>query len=151
MNNIATKDQSSICLNVEFMKEQMKKFETMINTADEALADELIDGNAKFFTPASPEPLEGGKGYLSVVYFMRSGFPDVQWHLEDMIAEGNRVAVNWICTGTHTAEFMGVPPIGNQLKARFMNFYHFNESGKIVDDVASEGMIAILRTIGLLK
>ena len=50
-------------------KELMKKFETMINTADEKLAEELVDSNAPFYTPASPEPLYGGKGYLSVVFF----------------------------------------------------------------------------------
>ncbi len=143
--------QRRVNLNIEFIKAQIKKFETMINTADEKLADVLIDRSAKFFTPGSSEPLKGEKGYLSVVHFMRSGFPDVQWHVEDMVAEGNRVAVNWICTGTHTKEFLGIAPTGNQLKARFMNFYSFNESGKIVNDIASEGMIAILRTIGIYK
>lgn len=48
--------------------ETMKKFQVMINTADEEIAKELIDDNAPFFTPASPEPLYGGKGYLSLVY-----------------------------------------------------------------------------------
>jgi hypothetical protein len=29
-----------------------------------------------------------------------------------------------------------------------MNFYYFNDAGKITNDVAAEGMIAILRAIG---
>lgn len=49
-------------------KELIKKFEIMINTADEKLAEELISNDAPFFTPASSEPLYGGQGYLSVVY-----------------------------------------------------------------------------------
>ncbi len=48
--------------------ELIKKFETMINTADEKLAEELVASDAAFYTPASPEPLYGGKGYLSVVH-----------------------------------------------------------------------------------
>lgn len=138
-------------MDIENLKQNIRRFELMINTADEKLADELIDSKAQFSSPASSKPLIGGRGYLSIVYFMRSGFPDVQWHIEDMVVEGNKVAVNWLCEGTHTIEFMGVKPTGNRLRARFMNFYYFNGEGKIVNDVASEGMIAILRTLGVLE
>lgn len=37
----------------------MKKFEKMINTADEQLAQELVASDAPFYTPASSEPLYG--------------------------------------------------------------------------------------------
>ena len=78
---------------VRHHKLAMKKFERMINTNDEALSEELVAPDAAFYTPASPEPLYGGKGYLSVVKWMRGGFSDVQWKLEEMVAEGNVIAV----------------------------------------------------------
>ena len=46
----------------------MKQFEIMINTADEALSQRLISEKASFFTPASPVPLYGGKGYMCFCY-----------------------------------------------------------------------------------
>ena len=138
-------------MSTERNKELMKKFETMINTADELLAEELVDANASFYTPASPEPLYGGKGYLSVVYWMRSGFSDVQWKLEEMIAENDKVAVRWTCIGTHDGEFMGLKPTGKKFSTSIMNFYYFNEQGKITNDIASEGMIGILRGIGAIN
>ena len=52
---------------IEQNKEIMKKFEVMINTNDLVLAQELVSDKASFYTPASPVPLYGGKGYLSVV------------------------------------------------------------------------------------
>ena len=107
-------------------REQMKKFETMINTADENLAEELVAADAPFHTPASPEPLYGGKGYLSVVHWMRKGFSDVQWHIREMAAEGDRVAVRWELTGTHDGEFMGIAPTNKTISVCVMNFYHFN-------------------------
>ena len=73
----------------------MKQFEIMINTADEALSRKLISEKASFFTPASPVPLYGGKGYLSVVHWMRRGFSDVQWKLEEMVAADDKVAARW--------------------------------------------------------
>ncbi len=130
--------------------ELMKKFEIMINTCDEKLAQELVDDNAPFYTPASPEPLYGGKGYLSVVNWMRKGFSDVQWHIKDLIADNDKVAVKWDLTGTHDGEFMGVKPTGKKISVCVMNFYYFNKDGKVTNDVAAEGMIGILRGIGAM-
>lgn len=131
-------------------KATMKRFETMINTANHELAKELVADDAPFYTPASSEPLYGGEGYLSVVYWMRQGFSDVNWKLEDMVAEGNVVAVRWTLSGTHDGEFLGAPASGKHFSTSVMNFYYFNDEGKVINDVAAEGMIGILRGIGML-
>jgi steroid delta-isomerase-like uncharacterized protein len=131
--------------------ELMKKFETMINTADDALGEELVAADAPFYTPASREPLYGGKGYLSIVHWMRTGFSDVQWKAEEMIAQGNKVAVRWTLTATHDGEFMGVKSTGKKVKVTLMNFYYFNDEGKVVNDIAAEGMVGFLRPLGLCK
>ena len=131
-------------------KELMKKFERMINTADDELGAELVADDAPFYTPASPEPLYGGKGYLSVVHWMRQGFSDVQWNLNDMVADEEKVAAYWTLTGTHDGEFLGISPTGNKISVSVMNFYYFNAQGKITNDIAAEGMIGILRGIGVI-
>lgn len=129
----------------------MKKFELMINTNDKALAQELVSEKASFFTPASPEPLYGGAGYLSVVDWMRQGFSDVQWRLEEMVAAEDKAAVRWTLTGTHDGEFLGIKPTGNKISVCVMNFYYFDENGQVINDIAAEGMIGILRGIGAVK
>ena len=136
---------------MERNKAQMRRFETMINTADEVLAEELVANDAPFYTPASPEPLYGGKGYLSVVHWMRKGFSDVRWRLKEMVADEDKVAVLWILTGTHDGEFLGLPATGKKIETTVMNFYYFNAVGKITNDIAAEGMIGILRQLGLSK
>ena len=136
---------------MERNKAQMRRFETMINTADEALAEELVANDAPFYTPASPEPLYGGKGYLSVVHRMRKGFSDVRWRLKEMVADEDKVAVLWILTGTHDGDFLGLPATGKKIETTVMNFYYFDADGKITNDIAAEGMIGILRQLGLSK
>ena len=128
----------------------MRRFETCINTNDLALARELISEKAAFMTPVSPTPLMGAEGYLSVVSMMRASFPDVQWKLEDMVADEKTVAVRWTCTGTFTgpAPFAGVGPNGRSFATTVMNFYSFDADGKIVDDVAAVGIAGILQGIG---
>ena len=129
----------------------MRKFEQMINTADEALAEELVAPDASFYTPASPDPLYGGKGYLSVVHWMRRGFSDVQWKLEEMVPSEDKVAVRWTLSGTHDGEFLGLPATGAKIRTSVMNFYYIDKNGKITNDIAAEGMIGILRPLGLCK
>lgn len=127
--------------------ELMKQFEQVINTADEAKAEQLIAQDASFITPASPTPLYGGKGYLSLVHWLRQSFPDVQWHALDIVAQEDKVAVLWECTGTHKGDFMGIPATNKQFKTTFMNFYYFNEKGQITKDIAGVGMIGILQAL----
>lgn len=127
--------------------ELMKQFEQVINTADEAKAEQLIAQDASFITPASPTPLYGGKGYLSLVHWLRKSFPDVQWHTLDIVAQEDKVAVLWECTGTHKGDFMGIPATNKQFKTTFMNFYYFNDKGQITKDIAGVGMIGILQAL----
>lgn len=127
--------------------EIMKQFEQVINTADETKAEQLIAPDAPFITSASPTPLYGGKGYLSLVHWLRQSFPDVQWHALDMVAQDNKVAVLWECTGTHKGDFMGIPATQKSFKTTFMNFYYFNEKGQITKDIAGVGMIGIIQAL----
>ena len=79
---------------------------------------------------------------------MRDSFPDVQWAMQDMVADERCVAVYWLCTGTHEHDFAGIAATGRKFSARVMNFYYCNDASKITNDVAAEGMIATLRAIG---
>ena len=127
--------------------ETMKKFQTMINTADDNLAAELIADDAPFFTPASPTPLYGGQGYLSLVRWLRKSFSTVQWTMQDIVANEDKVAVTWECTGTQDGDFMTIPATGKTFTTTFMNFYYFDQSGKITKDVAGVGMIGIIQAL----
>ena len=123
---------------------------TCINTNDRALAEELIDTSAEFTTPVSDKPLYGGAGYLSVVDFMRKSFSDIRWDIVDMAVDDDKVAVHWTCSGTHDGEFMGLAATGKKFSFSVMNFYYFNADGKIVNDVAAEGLFGLLNALGLV-
>ena len=137
---------------IERNRAAMRRFETCINTNDLSLAKELISEKAAFVTPVSPTPLMGAEGYMSVVSMMRSSFPDVQWKLEDMVADEKTVAVCWLCTGTFTgnAPFAGIEPNGRSFSTTVMNFYSFDGEGKIVSDVAAVGIAGIMQGIGAM-
>jgi steroid delta-isomerase-like uncharacterized protein len=114
-------------------KALMGKFVEFINTASEVLAQELIATDAKFYVPGQPEPMQGPDGYLAIIHIMRSGFPDIQWTLQDMVAEGDTIAARFIIRGTHKGSFFGVPPTGRSIVVQALNFYSFNH-GQIVEE-----------------
>lgn len=137
---------------IERNRAAMRRFETCINTNSLALARELISEKAEFMTPVSRTPLMGAEGYMSVVTMMRSSFPDVQWKLENMVADEKTVAVCWLCTGTFSgdAPFAGIEPNGRSFATTVMNFYSFDDDGKIENDVAGVGIAGILQGIGAM-
>lgn len=134
-------------------REAMRLFEKCINTNDLELGRKLISDKAAFDTPVSPTPLCGAEGYLSVVTLMRKSFPDVQWKLVDMVADEKTVAVQWECSGTFNGDepFAGLQPNGRRFSTTVMNFYTFDDDGKIFKDVAATGIAGILKGIGAIK
>jgi steroid delta-isomerase-like uncharacterized protein len=125
----------------------MNRFLEFINTASEKLAVELISPDAIFYVPGRPEPLRGPAGYLEIIGMMRSGFPDIQWTLEEMIAEGDKVAARFIMRGTHQGSFFGVPPTGKKITVQAMNFYRLS-GGQFVEERGQPDLLSLLQQIG---
>ena len=122
----------------------MEKFVEFINTASEALADELVAPECIFHVPGRAEPLRGPAGYLAVIAMMREGFPDVQWTLEEMVSEGDKVAARFTMRGTHQGPFFAVPPTGRQVTVQALNLYEFSD-GKIVRELGRPDMLGLLQ------
>jgi steroid delta-isomerase-like uncharacterized protein len=132
---------------IENNKLIMNHFVEFINTASEQLAVKLISQDAIFYVPGNPEPMHGPVGYLAIIGMMRSGFPDIQWTLEDSLAEGDKVAARFTMRGTHKGTFFGVPATGKPIEVKAMNFYRF-ANGQIVEEYGMPDMLGLLQQIG---
>ena len=131
----------------EANKLTMQRFVEFINTASETLAEELISPNAIFHVPGNPEPMRGPAGYLAIIGMMRGGFPDIQWTLEETVAEGDKVAARFMMRGTHQGTFFGVPPTGKKIAVQAMNIYRLSNS-KFVEERGQPDMLGLLQQIG---
>ncbi len=125
----------------------MRRFVEFINTGSEELAQELISPDAVFHVPGRPEPMRGPAGYLAVIGMMRSGFPDIQWTLEEMISEDDKVAARFTMRGTHHGSFFGVPPTGKTIAVQAMNFYRLS-GGQFVEERGQPDLLGLLMQIG---
>jgi len=125
----------------------MRRFVEFINTGSEKLAEELIAPDAVFHVPGRPEPMRGPAGYLAVIGMMRSGFPDIQWTLEEMIAEDDKVAARFTMRGTHRGSFFGVPPTGKTIAVQALNFYRLS-GGQFIEERGQPDLLGLLIQIG---
>jgi steroid delta-isomerase-like uncharacterized protein len=125
----------------------MRRFVEFINGADETLAAELISPTAIFHVPGQPAPMVGPRGYLAIVAMMRSGFPDIQWTLEETVVEDDRVAARYTMRGTHSGSFFGLPATGAPVVVQSMAFYRLS-GGQFVEEHGLPDMMGLMQQIG---
>ena len=85
-------------------------YDDFANRGDLAVADELFAPSHAEHAPSLPEPSSGPAGQKRLLLALRAAFPDLRFAVEEVTAEGDRVAVRWLLRGTHRGEFAGLPP-----------------------------------------
>lgn len=96
--------------------------------------------------PNVPSGLEGRKLFASAFF---SAFPDIQITIEDLVAEGDRVAARQSARGTHTGELMGIPPTGKQVSITGMFIFRF-ENGKVVEHWEIFDQLGMMQQLGVI-
>lgn len=76
--------------------------------------------------------VEGQQGATRLIDRLKAGIPDLRLEIEDIFASGDKVAVRFVVSGTHTGEFLGHASSGKQLRISNINIYRF-EDGKVAE------------------
>jgi steroid delta-isomerase-like uncharacterized protein len=63
---------------------------------------------------------------------VRAALPDLNATIQNMVADGDYVAMWNVATATHRGELFGMPPSGKQINMRDFHFFRFAD-GKIVE------------------
>ena len=117
----------------EEKKAIVKRVCEIISTGDFDRAEEIVDASAADNALRRDEPpaklIEPCDETFSKA---REAFPDMRVTVEDMIAEGDRVAARVSMRGTHLGEFMGVAPTGKRVEVRALDMFRIAD-GKIVE------------------
>ena len=87
------------------------------NAGHLAAADELI--HPAYVVPGVGQGPEAVKRNIETY---RAAFPDLEWTIDDVIAEGDRVALRLTLRGTHRGPFRGIAPTGKHVTMREMVF-----------------------------
>ena len=124
-------------------------FEELFNEAKLDLADEIVTPDHVSHDPSTPEHLPGPEGERQLVTLVRGAFPDGRITIEDLVAEGDRVAVRWTFRGTHRGDFMGIAPTGKEVEMGAMDLFRV-AGGKIAETWSNVDMMTMMRQLGAI-
>lgn len=89
-------------------------------------------------------------GVRNVAVAFRTGFPDVNVTIDDVIAVGDKVVTRATGFGTHTGEFQGMAPTGRKIEVRIISIFRIAH-GKIVERWENMDTLILLKQIGAVS
>jgi steroid delta-isomerase-like uncharacterized protein len=101
------------------------------NNRNPRAAEELLAEGFVWQTP-SLGTHRGRVPALEALGQIRAAFPDMTLVVEEMIAEGDRVATCWVNTATHRGPYRGAAPTGQQVTWAGMTLHRVVD-GRIVE------------------
>lgn len=78
-----------------------------------------------------------------------SAFPDLLWHVDEVVAQGSSVAVRGRLRGTHRGPFLGVEPTGSAVEVNAMYVAHV-AGGRITAGWLLLDRLGLLQQLGVL-
>jgi steroid delta-isomerase-like uncharacterized protein len=132
----------------------LKFFDLVWNQRKLEVADLIIDKDClthqlRSGEPETPVP-RGPDSIKNHVTGWLASFHDLRFTVEQMTAEADRVSTLLLMEGTHTGEWMGVPPSGKQISIRLMTIHRL-QSCKIIEDWVIVESLGLFQQLGIVR
>jgi len=125
-----------------------REYEQGVNKKDFDVRDGALASNYLGHFPGVP-PIQGIEAFKQFTSGFFTAFPDLQTTIEDLIAEGDKVAVRQTWRGTHTGDFLGIPPTGKHVVFTSTEFYRV-AGGKLAEEWVELDMLGLLQQLGAI-
>jgi steroid delta-isomerase-like uncharacterized protein len=136
-------------MSFEENKKIVQRYQNIYNSNNVDALDEVVSKDllTPKIMPGIPTGIEGAKAAHRI---MLAGFPDYQTVIDDLFAEGDKVAARITMSGTQTGSFMGIPPTNKHVS--FTGIYIAQiADGKIVEHWGEEDGVSLLQQLGVLS
>ena len=114
-----------------------------IGLIDEICSPEFVNHSAPPGLPADRE------GIKIVTNMFRGAFPDSYFTVEDMIAEGDKVATRKTFHGTHRGEFMGISATGQRVSIELIDIVRIADE-KVVEHWSMGDNLGMMQQLGVI-
>jgi predicted ester cyclase len=91
----------------------------------------------------------GVEGAKHVQRWLEATFANPEFHVEDIVADGDMVAIRGTASGTHEGEFFGHPPTGKRFSAEQVHWFRLADA-KVVEHWAVRDDLGQMQQLGLL-
>jgi len=94
-----------------------------------------------------PEPLHGRETWQQGYELMKRAFPDLEAHIDDIVAADDKVALRLTLRGTHRGEFQGIRATGRTIAYVSHEFYRVSD-GLVAEEWICSDMASLVRQLG---
>lgn len=138
-------------MDVERNKTIVRAFVEAINRRDWERIDQLVSADFTRHSDAAGEPEIRSRDELkSFLVRELDAFPDAHERLEELLAEGNKVAARHRFEGTQRGQLGPYPATGNRMIGRYIAVYRVEE-GRIAEAWAEWDTLSGLTQLGHFK
>jgi predicted ester cyclase len=148
----ASMDQGKLLKGGSTMSEENKAVVRRFNelfgecwrTGNADILEEVLAPEFVYHSPGAPPDLEGFKQSLLM---LSAGLHDLRYTVEDLFAEGDKVADRLTWQATHRGALMGIPPTGNTVRGEELHISRIVE-GKIVERWGKGDNLGMMQQLG---
>jgi len=119
----------------------------VLNNGNLAAIDEIMAPTYVGHVPGFPPSDRNGDKQL--IGMFRSAFPDLQFTIEDQIAEGDKVVHRLTAVGTHKGVLLGIPATNRRVTVTGVNINRF-AGGRIVEAWGFLDMMGLMQQLGAI-
>ena len=116
--------QSDVERRKEIVRESLDR---LWNEGELSFVDEYATDDLAFHDLSRSVELRGSDAFRAYVRERRTAFPDFEITEEDILCEGDSVALRWTWRGTHENELMGIEPTGATVEGTGMTMIRFDD------------------------
>ena len=109
---------------------------------------ELVGDDCRIHDPVFPSLSSGVDQLMRHIITCRNGFPDLNFSIDDTIAERNEVVVHWTARGTHECLFLGLQATNRKAAITGTSIFRI-EGAKIVEQWADWNLLSLLEQLGI--
>ncbi|MDO6433680.1 ester cyclase [Flavitalea sp. BT771] len=117
-------------------------YDQSLNKRNTALLKELVSEDYVGF-----QGLKGAAGFEKPIAPLMDAFPDIQWHIQELLGEDDKVVVRWKLKGTQTMEYNGLAPTGKPITNEGMAIFTLKD-GKITNGQVLTDRLGFLQELG---
>ena len=116
-----------------------------VNTASEFLSERV-----RFHDPVFPNLNAGIQNVKNHIEGCRKAFPDLNFTIDDTIAERDEVVIHWTARGTQRGSFLGMQPSNRKVTVNGTSIYRL-EGDKIIEGYANWNLATMMAQLGVLE
>jgi predicted ester cyclase/heme-degrading monooxygenase HmoA len=119
-------------------------FEQSLNKRNMALLNDLVSEDY-----VGLQGLKGAEGFQKPIAPLMASFPDIQWNIQELLAEDDKVLVRWKLQGTQTTLYNGLTPTGKPVTNDGMAIFTLKDS-KITGGQVLTDRLGFLQEMGAI-